>query len=72
MQKWKATHEITHTNHRGVVTKTRVMLCDGSMYTKAEWDSCEGADWTYSKEEGLLFQGRTTPGANDEVVFRKL
>lgn len=30
------------------------------LYTEAEWDGAENADWTYDAEEGLQFQGSTS------------
>jgi len=43
-------------------------LC-GSFFTKAEWESETGADWTITPETGLVFQGQVPIG---EFSFHKL
>lgn len=59
-----ASHEITHDGER-----TLVMLDDGSLYTREEWERAEAADWTLDAR-GLLFQGQVPPGESSFRVLR--
>ena len=45
-----------------------VRLVDGAFYTREEWDACARADWEFSAEDGLTFQGRVIDGASIEAV----
>lgn len=40
-----------------------VLLDDGVCYTREEWEACARADWEFTAEDGLLFQGRVIDGA---------
>ena len=53
---WQHTHDVIHNGERH-----HVYLLNGAAYTREEWESDAGSDWTFDGD-GLLFQGRVPAG----------
>lgn len=64
MTEFKPTHEINTKDGRTIP----VQLVDGALYTRAEWDASDAADWSLDADGGLVFQGQPVDGSS----FRRL
>ena len=80
MNDFSPTHRITICHSNGAEEYIEVQadldaLEEGGcpLYTRTEWESLVPADWEYSPEEGLSFQGgEAGPYNNAKYLFRKI
>lgn len=61
MIRFVATHLICHDKRR-----IPVRIVDGACYTRTEWMAGICADWEFSEDDGLTFQGQWLPNASIE------
>lgn len=80
MQEFSPTHRITITHSDGREEHVDVMADLGGamdqdgfpLYTREEWETFTAADWEFSAETGLTFQGAANPYNNAEYRFRRI
>jgi hypothetical protein len=64
---FRATHQITTKDET-----IPVLLVDGVAYTRDEWDADARADWEFTHDTGLLFQGQVIDGSSIQSIERKV